>query len=135
MSPPPEGPSFGALAFGAVAAVAALLLVMGPPRPHPAPLPRPAAPLPSVAGGGFTLTSAAVELPTEDVGLPPGPHGDAVQANCTSCHSPAMILQQPPLTREAWQAEVKKMREVYHAPVDDAAVPGIVDYLAGLKRT
>lgn len=129
----PRKASFGTIAFAGVAAVAALLVVIGPPRDRSTPRPVPTHAPPSVSAGGFTLTSATIELPVEDAVFPAGPHLDAVQANCTACHSPAMILSQPPLTREQWEGEVKKMREVYHAPVDPAAVPGIVDYLAGLE--
>lgn len=133
MSSPREGVAFGTIAFAGVGAAAALLVLIGPPRDRSAPRPV-ATPTPaSVSAGGFTLASASVELPTDDVAFPAGPHVDVVQANCTSCHSPAMILSQPPLKREQWEAEVKKMREVYHAPVDNAAVSGIVDYLSGLK--
>ena len=133
MSSPRNGFAFGTIAFAGVALAAASLLVLGPPRDRSGP-PRPVAtPAPaSVAGGGFTLQSASVTLPSDDLAFPAGPHVDAVEANCTACHSPAMILSQPPLGREGWEAEVKKMREVYHAPVDPAAVPAIVDYLTGL---
>ena len=134
MSSPRKTPAFGTIAFAGVGAAAALLLLIGPPRDRSAPRAAPAAaPAPSVSAGGVTLTAASVDLPTDDAAFPAGPHRDAVEANCTACHSPAMILSQPPLTREQWQGEVKKMREVYHAPVDDAAVPGIVEYLSGLK--
>ena len=137
MSSPRNGPAFGTLAFAGVAVAAVSLVVLGPPRdrsgdrsapPRPATTPAPA----SVTAGGFTLRSASVELPSDDLAFPAGPHRDAVEANCTACHSPAMILSQPPLQREVWEAEVKKMREAYHAPVDPAAVPNIVEYLTGL---
>ena len=39
----------------------------------------------------------------------------------------------PALSRTAWQQEVDKMRTQYKAPVDDAAVPAIVAYLASHK--
>lgn len=135
MSSPREGLAFGTIAFAGVGAAAALLVVIGPPRDRTVPRPIPTLAPPSVSGNGFTLTDAAIELPMEDQAFPAGPHLDAVTSNCTSCHSPAMILSQPPLTREQWEGEVKKMRETYHAPVDQAAVPGIVAYLTALKAT
>ena len=89
--------------------------------------------LPTVAANGVTLTSTAETFPADDAALPAGPGLDAVQASCTACHSPAMIVSQPPLTREQWQAEVEKMQKAHHAPVDMAAVPAIVTYLTGLS--
>jgi hypothetical protein len=44
-----------------------------------------------------------------------------------------MVLLQPPLSKQAWTDEVTKMRKVYGAPVAEADVPAIVDYLAALK--
>jgi len=44
-----------------------------------------------------------------------------------------MVLTQPHLSRADWQAEVGKMRNAYKAPITDADVPAIVDYLANLR--
>lgn len=84
----------------------------------------------------FTLTSQRVDVPIDDVAtLPDGPHADTVRTHCTACHSANMILTQPPLKPEQWQATVTKMRAVYKAPVPDVAVPGIVAYLSGLSAS
>jgi hypothetical protein len=72
-------------------------------------------------------------LPEDPVSLPPGPGTDAVLANCTACHSPSTMLQQPKLSREKWEAQVEKMVSVYKAPIDPAAVPAIVDYLVAVQ--
>jgi len=48
-------------------------------------------------------------------------------------HSAGMVLTQPHLSSADWQAEVEKMRNAYKAPIADADVPAIVDYLANLK--
>jgi DMSO/TMAO reductase YedYZ molybdopterin-dependent catalytic subunit len=88
----------------------------------------------TVAAGGVTLRSAAISLPTDDLALPPGPARELVARDCTTCHSPAMILYQPPLARGTWQEEVTKMRAVYKATVPDADMPAIVDYLASLSQ-
>jgi hypothetical protein len=53
--------------------------------------------------------------------------------NCLSCHSAGMVLNQPPLPRATWEAEVNKMREAYKAPVPDEDVKPIVDYLMHIK--
>jgi len=44
-----------------------------------------------------------------------------------------MILTQPALTQAEWTGEVTKMVKVYKAPIDEADIPAIVTYLAGLK--
>jgi hypothetical protein len=44
-----------------------------------------------------------------------------------------MVLNQPILSRAAWQAEVDKMRGFYKAPIDPKDVDAIVSYLADLK--
>lgn len=86
----------------------------------------------SVARDGFTLRSAAIALPSDDLQLPDRPGVAQVTAACTACHSPAMLLTQPALKPEQWAATVKKMREVYHAPVDPADEPAIIAYLTAL---
>jgi hypothetical protein len=43
------------------------------------------------------------------------------------------VLNQPPLPKATWEAEVRKMISAYKAPVDDADVAPIVAYLAKTK--
>ena len=76
-----------------------------------------------------TFADASITLPTDPVDLPEGPGRDAVIENCTACHSPSTMLQQPKISREKWEATVRKMVTLYKAPVDEKAVPQIVDYL------
>lgn len=82
----------------------------------------------------LSLTSVSVTLPDDAEEFPAGAHADLVNANCRACHSASMILTQPPLSVEQWQAEVKKMREIYKAPVAEADVPGIVSYLTAMSQ-
>jgi hypothetical protein len=56
-----------------------------------------------------------------------------VRNNCLGCHSAGMILNQPTMPKAAWEAEVTKMRTVYKAPVDEKAVPAIVEYVTAVK--
>lgn len=84
-----------------------------------------AAAQPSVSGGGVTLVSDSIALPDETAALPATPGSDLIAANCTACHSPEMILAQPALNAEKWQATIDKMRGVYKAPIapsDDKAL-------------
>ena len=62
-----------------------------------------------------------------------GPGADAINGNCLACHSTGMVLNQPTLPKATWEAEVAKMRNVYKAPVVEADIPAIVDYLVRVK--
>jgi hypothetical protein len=44
-----------------------------------------------------------------------------------------MILTQPPLTRDTGLRLVTKMRQTYKAPIGDADVAPIVDYLVRVR--
>jgi PBP1b-binding outer membrane lipoprotein LpoB len=79
------------------------------------------------------FADASITLPDDPLDLPALPGRDAVIENCTACHSPSTMLQQPQISREKWQATVSKMIEVYKAPVDEAAIPAIVDYMVAVQ--
>jgi sulfite dehydrogenase (cytochrome) subunit B len=73
------------------------------------------------------------KLPDETAQFKPGPDLELVQNNCSGCHSADYVKTQPQNVKskkDFWQAEVIKMIKVYGAPIDDADVPRIVDYLA-----
>jgi cytochrome c5 len=131
-----RAPSPGTLAAGLIGLSALALIAIGAPSsrkpPEPiattSPPPAPSA----VSAGGFTLTSASVDLPEDDATYPDGPHADVINANCTSCHSASMALTQPALSADQWKATVTKMREVYHAPVAEKDVAAIVTYLTAM---
>jgi hypothetical protein len=76
---------------------------------------------------------ASITLPDDPLDLPDLPGRDAVIANCTACHSPSTMLQQPQVSREKWESQVTKMVEVYKAPIDPQAVPAIVDYMVAVQ--
>lgn len=75
------------------------------------------------------LTSESFELPTGDR-LFTGAGADPVNANCLTCHSAGMVLVQPKLSKATWEGIVKKMINVYKAPVPSSDVAAIVDYLS-----
>ena len=90
---------------------------------------------PLVLAASFAPAFAApinYTVPDEVAAFRPGPNLEVVQGNCTACHSADYIQTQPPMTnkKDFWQAEVTKMIKVYGAPIDDADVGKIVDYLA-----
>jgi sulfite dehydrogenase (cytochrome) subunit B len=90
----------------------------------------------AIAGLSFGAVIAApvnYKLPDETAAFKPGPNLDVVQNNCTACHSADYINTQPrgpKFKKDFWQAEVTKMIKVYGAPIDEADVPKIVEYLA-----
>jgi cytochrome c5 len=52
------------------------------------------------------------------------------RARCVACHSAEYMLYQPAsASRAYWDATVKRMKAVFNAPIDDADMPAIVDYL------
>jgi cytochrome c5 len=77
--------------------------------------------------------SVNVDLPFGDRVFE-GPGADVVNNNCLACHSVGMVLTQPPLSRQTWEAEVAKMRNVYKAPIANEDVTPIVDYLSKLQK-
>jgi cytochrome c5 len=132
------------VAFGAVIVAGLTLAAIGHPgAPAPIPLKTADAPNASLAAkeaasrppgafaGGVLLANISVELPT--TGRPyAGAGSDVMNANCTACHSAGMVLTQPLLSRATWSEEVNKMRDAYKAPVADADMAAIVDYLAAM---
>jgi sulfite dehydrogenase (cytochrome) subunit B len=83
--------------------------------------------------GPAGATPVSYALPEEKAALKPGPNLEVVQNNCTACHSADYINTQPrgpKFKKDFWQAEVTKMIKVYGAPIDDADVAKIVEYLA-----
>jgi len=86
----------------------------------------------SAAPGSANASPVSYDLPPEPAAFRPGPNLDVVQNNCTGCHSADYIVTQPrgpKFRKDFWQAEVNKMIKVYGAPIADADIPRIVDYL------
>jgi cytochrome c553 len=79
------------------------------------------------------LKSVKVELPAGDSQFPGGTAADAINNNCLACHSADMVLNQPALPKATWDAEVHKMINTYKAPIAEADVASIVDYLVKNK--
>jgi len=81
------------------------------------------------------LKSVTVTLPESDRLFPGGAAADPINNNCLACHSAGMVLNQPAMPKAAWDAIVHKMIKVYKAPIDEADIGPIVDYLASTKGT
>jgi cytochrome c5 len=82
--------------------------------------------------GAAAAAPVSYRLPEETAAFKPGPNLDIVKNNCTACHSADYVNTQPLMKnrKDFWQAEVTKMIKVYGAPIDQADVGKIVDYLA-----
>jgi cytochrome c5 len=80
-----------------------------------------------------TLKSLKLDVPTSDAMFPASPGSDAINNNCLACHSADHVLNQPSLSREAWQEVVNKMITAYKAPVSPDDAKAIVDYLVRAK--
>jgi hypothetical protein len=91
-------------------------------------------------GLAVTLAAAfAAHAATKSITLPPDgaqmkastlPGYAKAQEKCVACHSAEYLLYQPPTAPRAyWDAMVKRMKAVFNAPIDDADMPVIVDYL------
>lgn len=86
--------------------------------------------------GTLTLAEAAaktITLPVDSMQLTPSslPGYAKAQANCVTCHSAEYMRYQPPnAARPYWSTMVTRMKVVFKAPIDDADMPAIVDYLA-----
>jgi cytochrome c553 len=81
------------------------------------------------------FTDVSVTLPEDKGEFPDRPGKQAMIANCAGCHSPSMILNQPRLSADHWKSTIKKMREVYKAPIDPAAEADILAYLTADDAT
>ncbi|MBN8875075.1 MAG: hypothetical protein J0H67_19735 [Rhodospirillales bacterium] len=99
------------------------------------------APLRGHAQGNPPAVPATFAFKSPNIDLPNGDRmftasgSDAINNNCLACHSAGMVLNQPLLSKAAWEAEVHKMIQVYKAPVAPEDVPAIVAYLAATKGT
>ena len=91
-------------------------------------------PHPGQAATLTTLKSLKLDVPASDA-MFPGPGSDAINNNCLACHSADHVLNQPSLSREAWQEVVNKMITAYKAPVSPDDAKAIVDYLVRIKGT
>jgi hypothetical protein len=83
----------------------------------------------ATSAGAVTKT---IELPPDGTQLKasPLPGYAKAQAQCVACHSAEYMLYQPPnAPRGYWDNMVKRMKNVFKAPVQEADMPDIVDYL------
>jgi hypothetical protein len=80
-----------------------------------------------------TLPVQMIVLPHEEPELPSGPHQRTFAVSCTICHSPRLVMTQPPFPRKQWADVVQKMVKTYGAPITPQAQEQIVDYLMTVR--
>ena len=88
--------------------------------------------LAAAASVNAAKSSKTIELPADGVQLTESalPGYAKARANCVTCHSAEYMQYQPPTAaRPYWENMVKRMKAVFKAPIDDADMPEIVDYL------
>jgi hypothetical protein len=82
--------------------------------------------------GSVQARTKIIELPTDGVYLKPStlPGYEKAMTNCVACHSAEYMHYQPPTAaRPYWENMVKRMKQVFKAPIEEADIPVIVDYL------
>lgn len=84
------------------------------------------APMKPSSGATYSISSFPLFPPD----LEPGEGREAVQSNCSTCHSVRYITMQPPLPAATWEAEVNKMINVMGLDLPPDAKPLIIHYLA-----
>ncbi len=71
----------------------------------------------------------AIQLPPEVNSFKQDVGAEIANAQCLICHSVEYITTQPKMLRPFWKAGVQKMQQKYGAPISDAQVEPLVDYL------
>lgn len=78
------------------------------------------------------LQSVEIAMPTDEA-MFAGPDADLLNGNCAACHSADMVFHQPRMAAAQWAETVKKMRDVYKAPIEDADAAKLPEALARLQ--
>lgn len=95
--------------------------------------------MPVLLAACLLTIAAAATAGVKSINLPPDgvqlkastlPGYEKAKMNCVACHSAEYMQYQPPTAaRPYWENMVKRMKMVFNAPLDDADIPDIVDYL------
>jgi mono/diheme cytochrome c family protein len=87
----------------------------------------------SLAGPVTALKSPKANIPASDLMFREGPGSEQINNNCLTCHSADHVLNQPSLSKAAWEEVVTKMIRAYKAPVNPDDAAKIIEYLARTK--
>ncbi len=98
-----------------------------------APAPVASMPAPTVTAAAVNGSVRSIVLPHLDVEVPPGPHQREFVVACTTCHSAALVLNQPAFPQAKWGEIVQKMVKTYGAPIAPDDEPQLVEYLVAIR--
>src|SRR3954463_13348030 len=70
-----------------------------------------------------------IHLPLETGTFKQDAGAEMANGQCLLCHSVEYVTMQPPMPRAFWKSAVQKMQQKYGAPITDAQVDPVVDYL------
>lgn len=70
-----------------------------------------------------------IQLPLETGAFKQDVGAEIANGQCLICHSVEYITTQPPMGRAFWKSSVQKMQQKYGAPITDAQIEPVVDYL------
>src|SRR4051812_36764814 len=92
-----------------------------------------------IAVCGALCAGAMMQSHAKEITLPPDnlqwrqsslPGYQKAMQQCVACHSAHYAEYQPTTsTRTFWEAQVKRMKTVFNAPIPDEDIPLITDYL------
>jgi hypothetical protein len=74
-----------------------------------------------------------IKLPDYSPEIANGPNVATFRKDCLICHTARYVSMQPRFSKAVWQSEVKKMVDVYGAPIPDADQALIVEYLVAVN--
>src|SRR6516225_9317275 len=74
-----------------------------------------------------------ITLPNYPLDMPAGPNLAVYQQKCLLCHTSRYVAMQPRFSQTVWEKEVKKMVDVYGAPINPDEQKQIVEYLVAIK--
>ena len=79
----------------------------------------------------FAMSTASVAVAGEEaIKLHDAPDRDLVVARCSTCHSVDYVqMNAPVFDRAGWQKSVRKMIDVFGAPISEDDAQRIVEYL------
>ena len=77
----------------------------------------------------LTSYAAEIQLPPETGAFKQDTSAELANGQCLICHSVEYVTSQPLMGRAFWKASVVKMQQKYGAPIADAQVEPLVDYL------
>jgi cytochrome c551/c552 len=87
----------------------------------------------SVSVGLLMLTWRAlaldIQLPLETGTFKQDAGAEMANGQCLICHSVEYVTMQPPMPRAFWKSAVQKMQQKYGAPITDAQIDPLTDYL------